>query len=160
MTIDEFPEAMQDVIACNRMFRREFWNERSVRSKRAWPTRTTYRWWPPYLRARSFDVLSAFTYNWRIRENATSMGQQKHRVANLHDRLRAKREALRIVSAEASEPVRSAWLGRVINTDLPVFVPAALVADDEYRSALQAAAADFLSRSGPRSCSTRGRTGS
>ena len=149
VTIDEFPEAMLDVIACNRMFRRDFWNERIGVFEEGVAYEDHVPMVAAYLRAGAFDVLSAFTYNWRIRENATSMGQQKHRIANLHDRLRAEREALRIVSAEASEPVRAAWLGRVVNTDLPVFVPAALVADDDYRAALQAAAADFLALAGP-----------
>ena len=102
-----------------------------------------------FLRASQFDVLSAFTYNWRIRENGTSMGQQKHQIANLHDRLTAMRVAFEMVSAEASEPSRAAWLGRVINTDLPIFVPAALAADADYRQSLQKAAAKFLSLSGP-----------
>ena len=149
VTIDEFPEAMLDVIACNRMFRREFWNEQIGVFEEGVAYEDHVPMVAAYLRARTFDVLSAFTYNWRIRENATSMGQQKHRAANLHDRLRAEREALRIVSAEATERVRAAWLGRVINTDLPVFVPSALVADDDYRAALQAAAADFLALAGP-----------
>jgi CDP-glycerol glycerophosphotransferase len=149
VTIDDFPEAMQDVIACNRMFRRDFWNDRIGTFEEGVAYEDHVPMVAAYLRARTFDVLSAFTYNWRIRENATSMGQQKHRTTNLHDRLRAEREALGIVSAEASDLVRAAWLGRVINTDLPVFVPAALVAGDDYRAALQAAAADFLALAGP-----------
>lgn len=149
VTIDDFPDAMQDVIACNRMFRRAFWNERIGLFEEGVAYEDHVPMVAAYLRASTFDVLSAFTYNWRIRENATSMGQQKHRTANLHDRLRAERDALHLVANEASAPVRAAWLGRVINTDLPVFVPAALVAGDDYRAALGAAAADFLALAGP-----------
>ena len=137
VTIDDFPDAMQDVIACNRMFRRAFWNERIGLFEEGVAYEDHVPMVAAFLRARTFDVLSAFTYNWRIRENATSMGQQKHRTANLHDRLRAERDALHIIVTEASEQVRAAWLGRVINTDLPVFVPAALVAGDDYRAALR-----------------------
>ena len=149
VTIDEFPEAMQDVIACNRMLRRDFWIDRIGPFAEGVAYEDHVPMVAAFVRARAFDVLSAFTYNWRIRENATSIGQQKHRATNLHDRLAAERDALRIVSAEASEPVQAAWLGRVVNTDLPVFVPAALVADDDYRRALQEAAAEFLALSGP-----------
>ena len=149
VTIDEFPEAMQDVIACNRVLRRDFWIDRIGPFAEGVAYEDHVPMVAAFVRARAFDVLSAFTYNWRIRENATSIGQQKHRATNLHDRLAAERDALRIVSAEASEPVQAAWLGRVVNTDLPVFVPAALVADDDYRRALQEAAAEFLALSGP-----------
>ena len=79
VTIDDFPDAMQDVIACNRMFRRDFWNDRIGTFEEGVAYEDHVPMVAAYLRARTFDVLSAFTYNWRIRENATSMGQQKHR---------------------------------------------------------------------------------
>lgn len=144
VTIDQFPDAMQDVIACNRMFRTEFWRTRIGPFEEG----TAYEDHVPmvtaYLRAQAFDVLTTFTYNWRIRENATSIGQQKHLAANLEDRLKVKRQALEVVMREASPGVRAAWLGRVADTDLPVFIPYALAADDEYRAVLQDAAAAFL----------------
>ena len=81
VTIDEFPEAMQDVIACNRMLRREFWNERIGPFAEGVAYEDHVPMVAAFVRARAFDVLSAFTYNWRIRENATSIGQQKHRAS-------------------------------------------------------------------------------
>ncbi|BAK35595.1 putative glycosyltransferase/ glycerophosphotransferase [Microlunatus phosphovorus NM-1] len=144
VTIDQFPDAMQDVIACNRMFRTEFWRTKIGPFEEG----TAYEDHVPmvtaYLRAHAFDVLTTFTYNWRIRENATSIGQQKHLASNLEDRLRVKQQALDVVMREASSEVRAAWLGRVADTDLPVFIPYALAADDDYRAVLQRAAAAFL----------------
>ena len=46
-----------------------------------------------YVRARTFDVLQKVTYHWRIREDLTSTGQQKARIANLRDRIAVKEEA-------------------------------------------------------------------
>lgn len=144
VTIDEFPDAMQDVIACNRMFRTEFWRSKIGPFEEG----TAYEDHVPmvaaYLRAHAFDVLTTFTYNWRIRENATSIGQQKHLASNLEDRLTVKQQALQMVLREASPAVRAAWLGRVADTDLPVFIPYALAADDDYRAVLQRAAEAFL----------------
>lgn len=144
VSIDQFPDAMQDVIACNRMFRTEFWHSRIGLFEEG----TAYEDHVPmvaaYLRAHAFDVLTTFTYNWRIRENATSIGQQKHLASNLEDRLAVKQQALEMVLREASPKVRAAWLGRVADTDLPVFIPYALAADDEYRAVLQRAAKAFL----------------
>lgn len=146
ITIDEFPDAMQDVIACNRMFRREFWNTKIG----PFPEGIAYEDHVPmvtaYLRARSFDLLSISTYNWRIREDQSSIGQQKHEVSNLRDRVSVKDLAWEVVSAESSPRVSAAWLGRVLDIDLSLFVEFAVTADEEYRSVLQRACQRFIAR--------------
>lgn len=146
ITIDEFPDAMQDVIACNRMFRKDFWNDKIG----PFPEGIAYEDHVPmvtaYIRANSFDLLTSTTYNWRIREDQTSIGQQKHEVSNLRDRVAVKDLAWEVVSAEASPRVTAAWLGRVLDIDLSLFVEYAVTADDEYRSVLQRACQRFMAR--------------
>ncbi len=148
ITIDEFPDAMQDVIACNRMFRREFWNNRVG----PFPEGIAYEDHVPmvtaYLRATSFDLLSINTYNWRIREDQSSIGQQKHETSNLRDRVSVKDLAWEVVSAESSPRVAAAWLGRVLDIDLSLFVEYAVTADEEYRAVLQRACQRFIARAG------------
>jgi CDP-glycerol glycerophosphotransferase len=150
IAIDDFPDAMQDVIACNRMFRREFWNENIG----SFPTGIAYEDHAPmvtaYVRASSFDLLSATTYNWRIRENETSIGQQKHQTNNLRDRVAVKDMAWEVVSREATPQVVAAWLGRVLDIDLSLFVEFAIPNNDEYRDVLQAAARRFIERTDAR----------
>lgn len=139
VTIDDFPEALQDVIACNRVLRRQFW----VDEVGGFEGRGAYEDHVPmvkaYVRARQFDVLKRVTYYWRIRENRTSTGQQKHQLENLRDRVAVKAEAQDLLEREASEQVFSTWLGRVLDLDLPPYVKHALVADDEYRELLSEA---------------------
>ncbi|MGH1563820.1 bifunctional glycosyltransferase/CDP-glycerol:glycerophosphate glycerophosphotransferase [Mumia sp. DW29H23] len=139
ITIDDFPDALQDVIACNRVFRRRFWVEKVG----GFEGRGAYEDHVPmvaaYVRARRFDVLKRVTYYWRVRENRTSTGQQKHQLANLRDRVAVKAEAQELLESEASETVFSTWLGRVLDLDLPPYVKHALIADDEYREVLSAA---------------------
>ena len=93
ITIDEFPTAVMDVIACNRMVRRQFWDRIGL----TFPEGVAYEDHAPmmtaYVRATTFDILRAVTYYWRIRENQTSIGQQKRQTQNLKDRVRAKEEA-------------------------------------------------------------------
>ncbi|NKX52700.1 glycosyltransferase family 2 protein, partial [Arthrobacter deserti] len=106
ITIDDFSLAMQDIIACNRMFRTEFWRERIGN----FPEGVAYEDHAPmvaaYVRATKFDMLRRVTYYWRIREDQKSIGQQKHSIQNLKDRKHAKEQALRVISAEASSGVR------------------------------------------------------
>ncbi|KAA1418062.1 glycosyltransferase [Mumia zhuanghuii] len=136
ITIDDFPDALQDVIACNRVFRRRFW----VEEVGGFEGRGAYEDHVPmvraYVRATRFDVLKRVTYYWRIRENQTSTGQQKHQLANLRDRVAVKAQAQDLLEREASETVFSTWLGRVLDLDFPPYVKHALIADDEYRAVL------------------------
>lgn len=139
VTIDEFPDALQDVIACNRVFRRKFWVEKVG----GFEGRGAYEDHVPmvkaYVRAERFDVLKRVTYYWRMRENRTSTGQQKHLLQNLRDRVAVKAQAQDLLEREASELVFATWLGRVLDLDLPPYIKHALAADDEYRSVLSAA---------------------
>ncbi len=143
ITIDEFPTALADVIACNRMFRREFWTQRIG----GFPEGVMYEDHMPmvaaYIRAARFDLLARVTYDWRLREDQTSTGQQKHQLRNLTDRIRVKADTHAIVRAEASPQVYAAWLGRVLDTDLAAYIQHALRADDEYRELLSAAMSHY-----------------
>lgn len=138
-TIEEFPDALMDIIACNRMFVRDFW----MSEIGLFPEGVAYEDHVPvtaaYLRADRFDILHATTYDWRIRDDETSIGQQKHELQNLKDRLTAKYDAWEILRDHPSERVRMAWVGRVLGMDLPAFVPPAVDADDAYRAELRKA---------------------
>src|SRR6478752_4469338 len=153
-TIDEFPAAMQDIIACNRVFRTAFWRDRIGGFGR----RTAYEDHVPmlaaYVRADRFDVLSRVTYQWRMREDQTSTGQQKAALQNLLDRIAVKEEAYDLLRAEASEATYDAWVGRCIDIDFPPFLPHAMTGSDDYRDALATTYRTFLDRATPRALST------
>jgi glycosyltransferase involved in cell wall biosynthesis len=144
VSIEEFPLAMFDVLACNRLLRRRFW----VRQVGGFPGGIVYEDHVPmvraFLRAKAFDVLTEPVYHWRVRADATSTRQQKHEVRNLRDRLAVKQEAWSLVEAEASPPVRSAWLARVLDLDLASYLRPALAADEEYRRLLATGFAQYL----------------
>lgn len=151
--IDDFPTALQDVIACNRMFQRSFWiaNVGGFRGGMVYEDHVPMV--AAYLRASSFDILSRVTYHWRIREDMTSTGQQKHALVNLRDRVAVKAEAYEIVQQEASPTVQAAWTGRVLDTDFPPYIEHALVADSEYQTMLAEAFAYYRSIADPEALS-------
>ena len=149
VTIESFPLAMQDIIACNRVFRTEFWREQvgGFRGHIAYEDHVPML--TAYVRARQFDVLSRTTYNWRIREDLTSTSQQKANLQNLLDRIEVKEEANDLLVAEAPETVYNTWVSRVLEVDFPVFVQHALVAGELYRNILSATYRTFLGRAVP-----------
>src|SRR5699024_1106097 len=89
-TLADPPDALRDILACNRMFRRDFWDEHIG----PFPEGMVYEDHVPmlrsYLRSTRFDVLAQVTYRWRRRDDGSSLSQPKNELANLADRARAK----------------------------------------------------------------------
>lgn len=148
-TIEEFPLAMHDIIACNRLFRTDFWRQHvgSFRERIAYEDHVPML--TAYVRARSFDILSETTYHWRKREDQSSTSQQKADLKNMLDRVTVKEEAHELLLVEASEDVYDAWLARALEVDLPAFVEPAQTASPLYRSILAASYRTFLGRARP-----------
>jgi CDP-glycerol glycerophosphotransferase (TagB/SpsB family) len=153
-TIDEFPVALQDIVACNRMFRTDFWRARIGVFEEGIAYEDHVPMLAAYVRADRFDVLSRVTYQWRMREDQTSTGQQKAALQNLLDRIAVKEEAYDLLRAEASEATYDAWVGRCIDIDFPPFLPHAMTGSDEYRDALATTYRTFLDRATERALGT------
>jgi CDP-glycerol glycerophosphotransferase len=145
-TIEQFPNAMQDIIACNRMFRTAFWRDKvgDFRGHIAYEDHVPML--TAYVRAEKFDILRKVTYNWRVRENLTSTGQQKARLENLFDRIAVKEEAHELLQAEASDFVYDTWVGRTLEVDFPPFIMHAVRSPGPYRNILAATFQTYLGR--------------
>ena len=143
-TLAELPEAMRDILACNRMFRRDFWDERIG----PFPEGMVYEDHVPMLRAylggTRFDVLAQVTYRWRRREDGTSLSQPKDELANLADRARAKADAWALLEREGTATERALWLARVLDLDLVPYLNHAGTAAPEYQDLLATTVATYL----------------
>lgn len=141
-TLETFPDAILDILACNRLYRRDFWD----RHVGGFPEGVVYEDHVPMLRAflhgARFDILTDTTYLWR--QNVSGTSQQKADLRNLTDRVHAKAEAWRLLTDEATSHEKALWLSRVLDLDLPLFHPLALDASDEYRDILRQTVAAYL----------------
>jgi len=148
VTLTEAPEALLDIVACNRVVRRDVW--RTVVG--AFPTGVVYEDHLPvlrlYLDGGPFDILSETTYLWRRRGDESSLGQRKHELQNLLDRVTAKRHGLAAVDAHGDETVSRWYVSRVLSVDLPPFLRGAAdpVASEEYWRAARDFARVFVER--------------
>jgi len=145
-TLDAFPAAMQDIICANRMFRTAFWRDKvgGFRGHIAYEDHVPML--TAYVRATKFDILSRVTYNWRIREDHTSTGQQKANIENLLDRIAVKEEAHELLEAEASDFVYDVWVARCLEVDFAPYAAQGLDAGEAYRNVLGAAYRTFCGR--------------
>ncbi|MDQ2624437.1 MAG: glycosyltransferase, partial [Actinomycetota bacterium] len=145
ITVDEHPLVIKNIVACNRLYRRSFWDERIG----LFPVGVAYEDHVPmlvsYLRGARLDVLDEVTYLWRTRES--SISQRKAEGENLADRLGVMAIAWEVVQDEAP-PVRWMWLARALELDLAGFYRHAATGDDVFRSSLRDAAARYLDLAG------------
>ena len=143
------PGAIDDVFLWNKMFTKAFWEEKVgpiPEGIRYEDQETTAR---AYLRAAAFDVLTPVVYWWRIREDGSSLTQEKHLAADLRDRLTVARAVTALFAAEASEPVLAHWHRRLLGSDLLPYLEQAPDATEEFWDLLHRGAAALQSAGEP-----------
>ena len=134
----EHPEILGDVFAWNKLFRRSFWESAGL----SWPEGLRYEDQPTTTRAYlagRFDVLPEIVYHWRVRDDGSSITQQRASVADLTDRLETKRMALAAVEASPdADAIRPYFLDRVLAGDLHRYFALIPGCSDEWWALLEA----------------------
>lgn len=136
--IREHPELLGDVFAWNKLFRRSFWDAAGL----SWPERVRYEDQPTttaaYLAAERIAVLPEVVYRWRVREDGSSITQQRASLADLADRWATKRMTAASVAAYGDPEVSRVLRERVLPGDLWQYFRQIEGADDEWWSLLVA----------------------
>jgi CDP-glycerol glycerophosphotransferase len=145
ITVAEHPEILGDVFACNKLFRRSWWVARGL----SFPERVRYEDQPTttaaYLAGR-FDVLDEVVYHWRIRDDGTSITQQRASTADLRDRWETKRMSYATVRAAGDPRVEAVFVDRVLAGDMWRYFLLVPGADDEWWRMLRAGVLEFWGR--------------
>lgn len=112
----DFPDILKNVFVWNKMFRSAFFREKVG----LFPEGVLYEDQEPtalaYLHG-TFDVLSEVIYHWRIREDGSSITQNKTDINDLRDRVTAKHRVSHILAAAEPE-VYGFWLAKAMGFDL------------------------------------------
>lgn len=111
-------DILKDVFAWNKVFRRSFWDEFITE----FPTDIRYEDQTPtaiaYTKSKSFDVLNKVVYTWVIREDGTSITQQKAKIEDLRDRLEVMENVSQILSQNTSRQIHAEWVIKSVGFDL------------------------------------------
>ncbi len=129
--IDDAPLLLADVFAWNKVYRREFWDSHGLR----FPERVSYEDQPTLTEAlvhARFDSLVEPVYWWRVREDGTSISQQRADVADLRDRLETKRWSLATVRTHTAPATQQVFVRRVLPVDMWEYFRAVPGCDDEF----------------------------
>lgn len=138
--VGDFPAVLKDVFVCNKLFRTEFFQ----RVVQRFPVGIRYEDQEPTAKAftaGTFDVLAAVTYDWRVREDGSSITQQKANPDDLADRLTVKHRVRQILREQADPATYTAWLAKAVGFDLRSYVEQVPRTDLDYWTTLQQATA-------------------
>ncbi|MFF2370069.1 glycosyltransferase [Agromyces sp. NPDC058110] len=120
-TLEEFPDILVNAVAWSKVYRRSFWTD----SELSFPVGVLYEDQAvstrAYAMARSFDVLSRVSINWRIREDRSSISQQVTSVRNITDHWRAVRESLSVLDEYGHVEAKQARIAQVISNNMTEF---------------------------------------
>ncbi|EON25612.1 glycosyl transferase family protein [Nocardioides sp. CF8] len=117
LRVADRPEILGDVFAWNKVFRRSFWDAAGL----GWPEGIRYEDQPTTTRAfmrGTFDVVPDIVYHWRIRDDGSSITQQRSSLRDLTDRWETKRMSYAAVRAGRDATVESVFVDRVLAGDL------------------------------------------
>ena len=116
--LEQRPELLGDVFAWNKLYRREFWDGAGL----SWAEGVRYEDQPTltsaYVRARLVGIVPDVVYHWRIRDDGTSITQQRASLTDLQDRWTTKRSSLATVRELGSEEVTRVFVDRVLPGDM------------------------------------------
>lgn len=142
ISIRDNAELLGDVISCNKLFRKRFWD----RMKFEFPVGVVYEDMTlivnTYLSARHFDLVAKPVYNWRLRGEGQSLSKRRAETKNLQDRLLSMEQIVELLkqnikAGRIGQEVLTQYLVRIISLDLQLFVHYIPMTDDEFFAAFK-----------------------
>ena len=148
--ITKFPALLADRIACNKMFRRAFWDKHALR----FPEGVLYEDMPvtipAHFLADAIDIVDRTVYLWRRREGADlSITQDRTDLRGLRDRVRAVDSVSRFLADRGLANEKRTYDASVLREDLRYFLDVLGEVTEEFRDAFFELADDYLSRAAP-----------
>lgn len=144
--LSDDPEILKNVFAWNKVFRRSFWDRvvgefpEGVRYEDQEPTARAY------IGSDSFDVLNKVVYTWVIRDDGTSITQQKANIDDLRDRLCVMGSVHEVLERGSEKDTYIQWLIKSIGFDLKPYYEQVPRTSDEYWEVLKDGVAALAGR--------------
>ena len=143
LILGEFPNAIQDTCATNRVFRTDFWNA-DVGGFPESADGDTFAIISATLRAKQFDLLQTVGSVRRTQLPPGKLLPDPPTASELESRLSWHWATWRLLRDSADPTLTARWLGGLIDGDLGDFAAHAPRADAAFRERLQLAAQDCL----------------
>ena len=134
--VEQFPAMLVNAVAWSKVYRRSFWDT----ARLTFPEGVTYEDQPvsarAYAQAKAVDVLTPILYNWRAREDGSSISQQTREEGDLEARLAAAENSLHELAAARGPRLASARAVQLLSYDIPHSTLHMASASQHFRDAL------------------------
>ncbi len=118
--VRDWPELVRNNYTWGKLYKTSFWREANLWFREG----VSYEDQPIitqlFLRAKGIDVIPTVTYEWRQRDDLSSISQQMHTLPDLVDRVSAWRDSLKTLSEEAPPAVFEAWMRTLVRHAFPL----------------------------------------
>ncbi|MCW5951389.1 MAG: glycosyltransferase family 2 protein [Propionibacteriaceae bacterium] len=133
IAIRDFPAAIRNNYSWNKLYRRDYW----LRQNLWFEDRVTFQDQPLVAqmlwRANSITVLDTVVYEYRDRDDRSSISQRTEEHTNLRDRAAAWRRTVAAIDAEdVPDPVSTAWYRTLLRTHFHWYLSSESIADPAY----------------------------
>lgn len=145
--ITKVPALLADRIACNKLFRRTFWDKHALR----FPEGVLYEDMPvtipAHFLADAVDIVDRTVYLWRRREGADlSITQDRTDLRGFRDRVRAVDSVSRFLADRGLAAEKRTYDASVLREDLRYFLDVLGEVTEEFRTDFFDLTNDYLSR--------------
>jgi CDP-glycerol glycerophosphotransferase len=149
--ITRFPDLVVDRLACNKLFRRSFWDRHGLRFPEGVRNEDIPVVLPAHHLAGAVDVLAQTVYLWRRREGGDLSGSQRRTGSRaLRHRVNAVDHVSRFLADRGMPEAKLAYDRSVLGNDLRYFLDVLDHADDDHHRLFLDLANDFLDRADAR----------
>jgi CDP-glycerol glycerophosphotransferase len=145
--VRRFAPLICDRTACNKLWRRDFWDELGLRFPEGRLHEDIALVLRAHYAARAVDVVAAPVYHYRRREmGEPSITQRRHELRALRDRVTAVEEVVELLARTESRRQLRRYERSVVSADLRYHLNLLERAGDDYRDHFLLAANGFLDR--------------
>jgi CDP-glycerol glycerophosphotransferase len=149
--VTRFPELVVDRLACNKLFRRSFWNRHGFRFPEGVRNEDIPVVIPAHHLAGAVDVVAETVYLWRRRESGDLSGSQRRTGSRaLRHRVNAVDHVSRFLAERGMADAKLVYDRSVVGNDLRYFLDVLDQADDDHRRLFLDLVNDFLDRADAR----------
>jgi CDP-glycerol glycerophosphotransferase len=140
--IKDMPDLVRNNYTWGKLYRTSFWRAADLWFREG----VSYEDQPIitqlFIRAKGIDVITTTTYDWRQRDDLSSISQQMHTVKDLRDRASAWQDSLDAFADEAPKSVFDAWMSSLYLTHFHWYLRSSTTVEDDYWELLQRSIVD------------------
>lgn len=141
--IEDFLPLIRNLYTCDKLFRHDFWKAQGLWFREGVAYEDQPLVTQLLVRARGIDVVRDVVYNYRAREDRSSISQQTATLKDLRDRIEAWKVSRETLLSEAPRAVYDGWLLTLFEAHFHWYLNSLGTSDDTYWAELQAAVTDL-----------------